>query len=552
MTASSIRTTILLGGFLTNKLHLSEKFLKLIVVFAIICIVSVFVFLIVSKNTKYTAQESTSSYVNDGYTINTNLITRLKAGGDYATMSGDYILWTTVIPQECYGKGGIDHIYSISSKKEIAQIPHRCDFGSRIDKNYILYGNFDNNAYLYDINTGQSQTIIEDSVKHFAKIDIYNNSVYWVIDVGTIREIHKYDIGTKESSLLFQYNPDSTLPSPYNTELEDLKAYNGYLVSSLRDKNSDMFYILFNLSTKEIKYNSANISLGDYQKIQLDSFGRYYGDGIVTPNSPLCVFTDIVASKWVHVNKDSQKWRWCESLERPQGNKVIWKTYDEVGYELGYYNLYLSDISAPSSSGSTGNNSANNGSTNNKSTTRNRTTPTPTSTVQTAKPTFTTGSATIRSTNGDVKEVTDLTTPMTIKNGEMLSFTLTTTPEATVAVTIQSDPITLDPITADADGKAIVGIDTSSINLPDGEHTISAVVTDKNGVSSDSAEIAKFSLTGSETTTINDTSFWTTLNIVLISVVVLIIAGLAGFLIYRHKKYGYWFRKLKKPQDAIV
>lgn len=111
----------------------------------------------------------------------------------------------------------------------------------------------------------------------------------------------------------------------------------------------------------------------------------------------------------------------------------------------------------------------------------------------TATPTLTRPAAPIvtKLANKDLTKNTDGTfIPTIIRQGTPLILTGTTSANATVHLTIHSDPIVADAI-ADKDGNWTYTVDK---DLALGDHTVDATVTDTNGQTSDSVTIAKFTL----------------------------------------------------------
>lgn len=80
--------------------------------------------------------------------------------------------------------------------------------------------------------------------------------------------------------------------------------------------------------------------------------------------------------------------------------------------------------------------------------------------------------------------------PTIIRQGTPITLSGTTSANATVHLTIKSDPISADVI-ADADGNWTYTLDQE---LALGDHTVDATVTDSAGKTSDSATIASFTL----------------------------------------------------------
>jgi len=89
--------------------------------------------------------------------------------------------------------------------------------------------------------------------------------------------------------------------------------------------------------------------------------------------------------------------------------------------------------------------------------------------------------------------IADASATQTINTSQKLTFSGTTSPNAKVTLTIHSDPITKE-VTADATGAWSYTLDPKALNLPTGDHTVTAIATDTAGVASDEVSLAKFTL----------------------------------------------------------
>jgi hypothetical protein len=162
------------------------------------------------------------------------------------------------------------------------------------------------------------------------------------------------------------------------------------------------------------------------------------------------------------------------------------------------------------------------------------TAPTPTPKPTPSKPTIQlTSMAKVKSTNKIITIASQQTKPI-IRQNEKFTLSGTTSPNAKVTLIIHSNPIAQE-VTANNKGEWTYTLDPQILKLPIGEHTVTTVATNSQGIKSDELTLTSFTLKNSlkPQASIQEEKYnWFNLTNL---VAVAILSCLIGFFMFLHK-----------------